>query len=169
VDAVDLVLRKYDGRPHRWLTGRLLGEDAYGTWLATPRGTVVHYRYGRRRSGRTRADAVRLIPRDQWYMAMFIAEPDTRDLYCDVIAPARWTGPAEITVVDLDLDLVRYRSDRRVRVQDEDEFEQHRHEFGYPPEVVTAATAAVATLQAALARDDEPFAGHYRNWLARVA
>ena len=168
MDAVDLVLRKFDGRPHRWVTGRLLGEDTYGTWLATPRGTVVHYQYGRRPTGRTRADAVRLIPRDEWYMAMFIAEPDPRDLYCDVITPARWTGPAEITVVDLDLDLVRYRADGRVELEDEDEFQAHRQTFGYPDDLVAAATGTARSLRAALTRDDEPFAGHYRRWLAQV-
>jgi protein associated with RNAse G/E len=168
VDAVDLVLRKFDGRPHRWVTGRLLGEDEYGTWLATPRGTVVHFQYGHRATTVTRADAVRLIPRDGWWMAMFRQEPDPLDLYCDIISPAVWTTPTEITVVDLDIDVVRYRADRRVEVEDEDEFEEHRIAYGYPPSTVTGARRATAELQAALSRDEEPFAGHYRAWLAQV-
>ena len=149
MDAVDLVLRKFDGRPHRQVTARLLGEDEYGTWLSTPRGTVVTYHYGTRPTGRTRADAVRLIPAEGWWMAMFLAEPDPREMYCDIITPARWTGPAEITVVDLDIDLVRYRRGRRVEVEDEDEFEQHRGELGYPPEVVEGAVLGAAGLRAA--------------------
>ncbi|MEU8817923.1 DUF402 domain-containing protein [Actinoplanes sp. NPDC048796] len=165
MDAVDLVLRKFDGRPHRQVTGRLLGEDEFGTWLSTPRGTVVTYHYGRRPTGVTRVDAVRLIPAEAWWMAMFLAAPDRRELYCDIITPARWTGPAEITVIDLDIDLVRYRRGRRVEVEDEDEFEQHRHELGYPPEIVAGARAGAAALHEALVLDREPFASHYRKWL----
>jgi protein associated with RNAse G/E len=168
VDAVDLVLRKFDGRPHRWVTARLLGDDEYGTWLGTPRGTVVHYAYGSRPTGRTRADAVRLLPSDGWWMAMFLADPDVRELYCDVISPPVWTAAGEITVIDLDIDVIRYRADKRVVVEDEDEFEEHRATLGYPPEVVAGALAGAASLRAALLRDEEPFAGHYRGWLAQV-
>ena len=168
MDAVDLVLRKFDGRPHRQVTGRLLGEDRYGTWLATPRDTVVTYHYGARPTGRTRSDAVRLIPADAWWMAMFLARPSVREVYCDVISPARWTGPAEITVIDLDIDVVRYRAGRRVEVEDEDEFEEHRVAMGYPPEIVEGARRGADELRAALRGNDEPFAGHYRKWLARV-
>jgi uncharacterized protein len=168
VTAVDLVLRKFDGRPHRQVTGRLLGEDSYGTWIATPRGSVVSYHYGSRPTGLTRADAVRLIPAGGWWMAMCLAEPDARDMYCDVTTPAEWTGPAELTVVDLDIDLVRYRADGRVEVEDEDEFEEHRVSLGYPDAIVEGALRGAAELRAALSGDEEPFAEHYRNWLALV-
>ncbi|MET0423551.1 MAG: DUF402 domain-containing protein [Actinoplanes sp.] len=169
MDAVDLVLRKYGGQPHRQVTGRLLGEDSYGTWLATPAGTVVRYHYGPRPTGLTRVDAVRLIPADGWWMAMFLADPDRREIYCDITTPARWTGSHEITVVDLDIDLVRYRSDRRVEVEDEDEFAEHRVSLRYPDEIVAGALAGAETLHAALVSDEEPFATHYREWLARVS
>jgi protein associated with RNAse G/E len=168
VTAVDLVLRKFDGRPHRQVTGRLLGEDASGTWIATPRGSVVSYHYGDRPTGLTRADAVRLIPTDGWWMAMCLAEPDARDMYCDVTTPAEWTGPAELTVVDLDIDLVRYRADGRVEVEDEDEFEEHRLTLGYPDAIVEGALRGAAELRAALTADEEPFGEHYRKWLALV-
>jgi protein associated with RNAse G/E len=168
VTAVDLVLRKFDGRPHRQVTGRLLGEDAYGTWIATPRGSVVSYHYGDRPTGLTRADAVRLIPTDGWWMAMCLAEPDARDMYCDVTTPAEWTGPAELTVVDLDIDLVRCRADGRVEVEDEDEFEEHRLSLGYPDAIVEGALRGAAELRAALTAADEPFGEHYRKWLALV-
>ena len=163
-----MVLRKYDGRPHRQVTGRLLGEDQYGTWVATRRGSMVTYHYGARRPSETTSDAVRLFPPDGWWTAMFRAEPHPLDVYCDVTTPARWTGPGEITVVDLDIDLVRYRADGRVEVEDEDEFEQHRVSLGYPDEVVAGALDAAESLHSALTGDQEPFAGHYRNWLARV-
>jgi protein associated with RNAse G/E len=168
VNAVDLVLRKFGGRPHRQVTGRLLGEDTYGTWIATPRDSVVTYHYGSRRTGLTRADAVRLIPAEGWWMAMCLAEPDLRDLYCDVTTPAVWTGPAEITVIDLDIDLVRYRADGRVEVEDEDEFEEHRVSLGYPEEIVAGALNGAASLRSALQQNEEPFAEHYRKWLDLV-
>ncbi|GAA2690041.1 DUF402 domain-containing protein [Actinoplanes palleronii] len=168
MDTVDLVLRKYDGRPHRRVTGRLLGEDEFGTWIGTPRGTTVRYSYGLRRISWTRSDAVRLVPRDSWWMATFTAAPSRSEIYCDVTTPARRTAPGEFTLVDLDLDLIRLR-DGRVVVDDEDEFAEHRVRFGYPDDVVTAATAATAELHAALTGGAEPFAGHYRGWLARAA
>ena len=168
MDAVDLVLRKYDGRPHRQVTSRLLGEDEYGTWIGTPRGTVVRYHYGNRPTGRTRNDAVRLLPDGGWWMAMFLADPDPREIYCDVITPARWTGPHEITVVDLDIDVVRHRRGRRVEVEDEDEFEEHRVSLGYPDAIVEGALRGAAELRVALSSDEEPFAEHYRKWLALV-
>lgn len=169
MDAVDLVLRKFGGQPHREVTGRLLGEDRFGTWIATPAGTEVRYHYGPRPTGLTRADAVRLIPSDGWWMAMYLAEPDRREVYCDVTTPARWTGPHEITVIDLDIDLVRYRADGRVEVEDEDEFEEHRVTLGYPDDIVAGALAGAADLRTALLDDEEPFASHYRDWLARVS
>ena len=168
VERVELELRKYDGRPHRRVTGRLLGTDEYGTWIGTPRGSVVRYRYGWRRIEFTRADAVRLLPADGWWMAMFLAEPSRTDVYCDVATPARRTAPGRFTVIDLDLDLIRFRADRRVVIDDEDEFEEHRHRFGYPDDVVARATEAAAHLHEALTADREPFAGHYRHWMSRL-
>ncbi|AEV82435.1 hypothetical protein ACWT_1417 [Actinoplanes sp. SE50] len=169
MDSVDLVLRKYDGRPHRRVTGRLLGEDEHGTWIGTPRGTRVSYSYGLRRLSWTRSDSVRLIPRDTWWMAMFSAAPSRSEIYCDVITPARRTRPHEFTVIDLDIDVIRLRPDGRVVIDDEDEFAAHRIRFGYPAQVVAEATAAAATLQAALSGGAEPFATHYREWLTRAA
>ena len=78
---MELVLRKYDGRPHRRVTGRLLGTDEFGTWIGTPRGTVVRYSYGWRRFERTREDSVRLLPHDSWWMAMFLTEPSRTEGY----------------------------------------------------------------------------------------
>jgi hypothetical protein len=169
VDPVDLILRKYDGRPHRRVTGRLLGTDDYGTWIGTPRGAKVRYSYGWRRVETTRQDSVRLLPHDGWWMAMFLAEPSRPEIYCDVTTPAERTGPAEFTVIDLDIDLIRFRADRRVVIDDEDEFEEHRLRFGYPDEVVANATGAARYLHRALTGDAEPFGDHYRGWLTRLA
>ena len=167
VDLVELVLRKYDGRPHRRVTGHLLGTDDYGTWVGTPRGSLVRYSYGWRRFQLTREDAVRLIPHAGWWMAMFLATPARHDVYCDITTPAEHTAN-RITVVDLDLDLIRYRADHRVLLDDEDEFERHRHEFGYPADVVEAATGAAAELRAALTEAREPFGAHHQRWMSRL-
>ncbi|MDI6098116.1 DUF402 domain-containing protein [Actinoplanes sp. NEAU-A12] len=167
MERIELVLRKYDGRPHRRVTGRLLGTDEYGTWVGTPRGSLVHYSYGWRRFRLTREDAVRLIPHDGWWMAMFLAAPARNDVYCDITTPAEHTA-GRITVVDLDLDLIRYRTDQRVLVDDEDEFERHRKTFGYPADVVDAATGAVAELRSALAEAREPFGARHHRWMDRL-
>jgi protein associated with RNAse G/E len=168
VERVDLILRKYDGRPHRRVTGLRLGTDEFGTWIGTPRRTVVRYSYGWRRFEWTREDSVRLIPHDGWWMAMFLAEPSRKDVYCDITTPAEHTG-SRITVVDLDIDLIRYRADRRVVIDDEDEFEEHRHRFGYPADVVAAATAAADVLHEALTMAREPFGTHHRAWMTRLS
>jgi len=165
---VEVVLRKYDERPHRRTSTRHLGDDEYGTWLGSPRGTIVTYSYGRKRSEATRHAAVRVIPRDAWWCAIFFAEPSTRDVYCDIIVPARWESPAEVTLIDLDLDLVRYRPDGRVELDDEDEFRENIGVYGYPSEVVAAATAAAEELRTALLANVEPFASRWRHWLDQL-
>jgi uncharacterized protein len=164
---IDLMLRKYDGRPHRHSRPRRLGEDEYGIWLGSPTGTTVTFSYGGKPPIHTRDDAVRLITPGSWWCAVFFAEPSEREVYCDVIAPARWESPTELTLVDLDLDLVRFR-DGRVRLDDEDEFEANIVAYGYPDEVVAQARAAAAELHAALTADAEPFASHWRKWMERV-
>jgi protein associated with RNAse G/E len=165
---VDVVLRKFDGRPHRRTTTRHLGEDEWGTWLGSPRGTIVTYSYGSKRPESTRHAAVRVIPRDRWWCAIFFAEPSVREVYCDVIVPARWESPAEVTLVDLDLDVVRYRRNGRVALDDEDEFRHNIGAYGYPQDVVEEAAAAAEFLRTALAGDTEPFASRYRAWLAQL-
>ncbi|MFC6569623.1 DUF402 domain-containing protein [Actinoplanes utahensis] len=168
----ELVLRKYDGRPHRRVTGHLLGTDDFGTWIGTPRGSVVHYSYGWRRRQRTREHAVRLLPHHGWWMAMFLDRPNRLDVYCDVATPAERdvspTGIPRFTVVDLDIDVLRFRSDGRVQIDDEDEFHQHREHFGYPADVVTAAGSAADALHQALAGPHDPFTGRHEIWMNRM-
>jgi protein associated with RNAse G/E len=168
VDRTDVVLRKYDGRLHRWVTGYRLGSDDFGTWLGTPAGTTVHYNYGTRGIGTTQHDAVRLIPRDGWWIAMFTPAPDERAVYCDICLPPTWTSGTEVTVIDLDLDLSRFRTGQ-VTLEDEDEFAANEAVYGYPPDVVAAAKAAADTLLRALSRHEEPFGTHWENWIPRLA
>ena len=164
-----MVLRKYDGRLHRWVTAQRLGEDEHGVWLGTPAGTKVHYNYGPRRLGTTRLNAVRLIPRDRWWIAMFTAEPGRREIYCDICLPPTWTTPAQVTVVDLDLDLARFRPDHRVILEDEDEFAANARTYGYPADVVNRATGAAADVHAALTARTEPFGGAAGPWLDQLS
>lgn len=150
------------------MTGLKLGTDEFGTWIGTPRRTLVRYSYGWRRFEWTREDSVRLIPHDGWWMAMFLAEPSRKDVYCDITAPAEHTA-SRITVVDLDIDLIRYRAGHRVVIDDEDEFEEHRRRFGYPDEVVAGARAATDVLHEALTTAGEPFGAHHGVWMARLS
>jgi hypothetical protein len=120
-------------------------------------------------SFRTRHASVRLVPDDKWWSAIFFARPSDWDVYCDITTPPRWTGPGEVTMVDLDLDVLRHRGGRRVELLDSDEFDEHRVRFGYPADVVEQATAAARHITAALTDRTEPFAAHYRAWLGRSA
>ncbi len=164
MDQVHVILRKYDGRLHRRVTATRLGEDRHGLWLGTPAGTTVHYNYGHRRTGVTRHDAVRLVPREQWWIAMFVAAPAEREVYCDICLPARRTAPDEITVVDLDLDLSRFRAAGRVDLEDEEEFAENAERYGYPLAVVADATAAAADLHRSLTERAEPFGAAPAAW-----
>jgi protein associated with RNAse G/E len=129
----------------------------------------VHYNYGSRRAGVTRHDAVRLIPSDRWWIAMFVAAPFEREVYCDICLPARLTAPDELTVVDLELDLSRFRSGGRVHLEDEDEFAGNAVRYGYPPSVVAEATAAAGDLHRSMTDRTEPFGTAALAWLDVLA
>ncbi|MFC3743091.1 DUF402 domain-containing protein [Paractinoplanes deccanensis] len=160
---VDVVLNKYGGTLHRRITMRRLGEDEHGTWLGAPAGTMVHSGAGRHFA--TACATVRLVPIDQWWTAIFFAEPNTWDVYCDITTPARWPAPDVVTMVDLDLDLQRTRDGGRADLLDEDEFETNRTAYGYPADVVAGARSAVQRLTAALTSGAEPFGTACRRWL----
>lgn len=165
---MELVLRKYDGRPHRWVKALLLGTDDAGTWLGTPAGSVVHYAYGPYRTRATKSDSVRLIPHQAWWTAMFTAPPNPTEIYCDVTTPAEHS-PTRITVIDLDLDVLRHRSDGRVETEDEDEFGENAHLYAYPTSVMTAATETATALHRALTDSSPPFDGRHHKWLNHLA
>ncbi len=163
---VDVVFRKFDGRLHRRAAEVHLGEDEWGTWLGVPVGTAVYYaaadvsRIDRHR-------AVRLIPRDGWFTAMFFAPTRNLEMYCDITAPAAWAGPAQVSIVDLDLDVARTRRGG-VELLDEDEFAVHQVKYGYPAEVTTRATESAQRILTASRNRVEPFGSHYVTWLDRV-
>jgi predicted RNA-binding protein associated with RNAse of E/G family len=85
------------------------------------------------------------------------------DVYADIITACQWADSI-VTIVDLDLDVVRHR-DGSVEVIDVDEFEEHRHALGCPDEIVALAEPAAADVDAAIERQDEPFAASGWAWL----
>jgi uncharacterized protein len=164
---VRVAVRKYDGRPHWHHAMRRLGADAHGVWLGSPAGTV-YYR-GDEGPIYTSAEArVMLIPRDEWWTALYLAAPAECEVYCDVTTPATWPDPAEVTMVDLDLDVWRTRPEGDVELLDQDEFASHRRRYGYPPEVVGRAEATADWLLSAVADRVEPFGRACRRWFDEI-
>jgi uncharacterized protein len=165
-DLVRVEYSKYDGRPHRGYPALRLGEDEHGVWLGVPGGDFVdaappnEFKY--------EDPYVLLVPRDEWWTAMFNSPPRRTEIYCDITTPATWAGD-HLQLVDLDLDVRRLREDGDVQLLDEDEFEEHSLAFSYPADVVAAAWDAARFLQHALSDAIEPFAGAYHGWLDKVA
>lgn len=155
---------KYDGRLHRRVTMRRLGDDEHGTWLYAVAGTIVHSGVVGN-SFTNRHPTLRLVPVGQWWSAIFFPRPNKWDLYCDISTPAQWPDPGSVSMVDLDLDLLRARRSGRVQLLDEDEFAAHTVKYNYPPEVVAQARDTADHLMTELARGAEPFATRYKHWL----
>jgi uncharacterized protein len=164
-DVVRVRYSKYDGTAHRDYPARRLSDDQHGTWLGVDAGTASIY-HGQ--PSVERIPFVLLIPRDEWWTAMFNPPPRTSEIYCDITSPARWESDDAVHLVDLDLDVVRRRGTGEVELRDEDEFAVHRVSFGYPEDVIAPAQAAAAWLRAALRNGSQPFASAYRPFLAQV-
>lgn len=163
-EVVRVRYRKYDGSAHRDYPARRLADDHHGTWLGVDTGTASIY-HGR--PSVEQIPFVLLVPRGQWWTAMFNPPPRTSEVYCDITTPARWDGET-VDLVDLDLDVVRRRQTGAVELRDEDEFADHRVRFGYPEEVVRNARAAARWLRDALHRGREPFGSAYLGFLGQV-
>jgi uncharacterized protein len=164
---VRLVYTKYDGSLHWHQTMAYLGEDEHGVWLGTPAGSSAQR--GDEPPVFFQHDIVGLLPRGQWWTAVFNAEPAGTEIYCDICTPPQWPDPGEVTMVDLDLDVMRMRADQSVLLVDEDEFAEHQLRYGYPAEVIGQARQAADWLMAAIKDGAEPFAGGYRAWLDWIA
>jgi protein associated with RNAse G/E len=166
-----VVTRKWGDRPHWEHDAVRLGEDEHGTWLGAPAGTMVS------RPGVTypsRYPSVRLVPRDEWFLATFYADEPRPlpngwvEVYVDIATVAHWSEGA-VTAVDLDLDVIRGRTGR-VWVDDEDEFADHQVRLGYPDEVVRAAVESCAAVHAAVVARRAPYDGKVGDsWLRRLA
>ena len=171
-------MTKWGDRPHWQFDGIHLGSDEHGEWLGFPLGTH------NRRPGyefHSQADAVTLVPTDDWYAATFHAPGIWCDLYIDISTPGRWDGDV-LRAVDLDLDVIRMAIDpagppaglvsRRpgeIFVDDEDEFAEHQVAYGYPADVIEAAQASCDRVLAAVRARQSPYDGTAQVWLGRLA
>jgi protein associated with RNAse G/E len=164
-EVVRVRYRKYDGSAHRDYPARRLADDAHGTWLGVDAGTASIY-HGR--PSVEQIPFVLLVPRAQWWTAMFNPPPRTSEVYCDITSPAQWSGDELVDLIDLDLDVVRRRGTGLVELRDEEEFAEHRVHFGYPDEVVAPARSAAAWLHTVLGDGTQPFASDYLPFLAQV-
>ena len=158
---------KYSGDLHWRHDMVYLGEDAHGTWLGGPAGTVVQR--GAEPAKRWPYPFVQLIAPDQWWSLQFNGDhhhPDYQ-VYVDVVTPARWVGEDRVEMVDLDLDVV-LRVDGSTEVLDEDEFLEHQRRLGYPQAVVDRARTTAAELVMAIEAGREPFGSAGDGWLEQV-
>ncbi len=165
-DMVEVRFVKYDGRAHRSYPARRLGADDLGVWLGVSTGTPA--RVDGDNPTIRNEPYVLLVPHNGWWTAMFNAAPRPTEVYCDITAPATWTGSERVRIVDLDLD-VRRRRWGDIEQLDQDEFEQNQVAYGYSAEVIAEAQAASGWLAVALGDGTEPFASAFRPWLAQVS
>ncbi|GGL02533.1 DUF402 domain-containing protein [Planomonospora parontospora] len=162
-ETVNVTYRKYDGSLHWHHTALLLGEDEHGVWTGCVAGTLG--RKGSEPPITWKHPFVLLFPRDAWWTALFNAEPDSTEIYCDITTVPEWRD-GEVTMVDLDLDVIRKR-DGRIFLDDEDEFAEHQVRYAYPPDVIAGARAAADHLMEAVAAFTAPFAAP-PHWLSHV-
>jgi len=110
---------------------------------------------------------VQLIPREQWWTAIFNASGHRIPIYIDITTVPEWVRPDLVEMVDLDLDVVR-REDGRVYLLDEDEFEEHRISLGYDARTVDTARGTAARLVLAVEAEQPPFDGTAAVWLPEL-
>lgn len=155
---------KWDGRRHWHFEVEELSEDDHGHWFHGRPGVLLQ-----------RADEpaqeeidgfVMLVPHSGDWIAFWNRE-DNPAVYVDVTTAPRLEG-GTIGAIDLDLDVIAWR-DGRVEVVDRDEFEAHRVSLGYPLEVVTAAKATAAWLEAEMTAARAPFDDTGSAWLEEAA
>lgn len=161
-----MVSRKWPDLPHWESDAVRLGEDAHGTWLGQPPGTLMT-RPGS--SFRTDWSQVTLAPSGRPFQATFYAPPGRApvEVYVDITTASVWEAGV-VSCVDLDLDVVRGWTGR-VWVDDEDEFAEHRVRFGYPDEVVRLAARSCEQVRRAVESHEPPYDGPTSaHWLGRL-
>jgi hypothetical protein len=166
VETVRVVRRKWPDLPHWESDAVRLGEDAHGTWLGQPPGTLMT-RPGA--SFRTDWSQVTLVPVEQPFVATFYTASSSApvEVYVDIATTSVWDSGAVICV-DLDLDVMRGWTGR-VWVDDEDEFAEHRVRYGYPDEVVRLATRTCEEVRRAVESRHPPYDGLApSHWLGRL-
>lgn len=154
--------RTWPNRLHWQFEMTRLGEDAHGTWLAVPAGTIIQRGHEPPRALET--TFVSLVPPDAWWEAEFYASHPEWELYVNIGTPCQWHG-STVRQVDLDLDVVRTNAGT-IEVLDEDEFADHQVRFNYPPHLIDGARSAAADAMDLVSRHAAPFDGAARRWLA---
>ena len=152
---------KWPESPHYAFASELLGEDEFGRWVGTAKGTP----FTGPNLGAYEHDHVLLAPPGAWWTAFWPAAPSELALYVDICGPVSCTD-SQITALDLDLDVVQRRTGE-IELVDEDEFEEHRLSLGYPAELVEGALTSAREVLEAVRSGREPFATRGPQWLAR--
>jgi SAM-dependent methyltransferase len=161
---VKVQYTKWDGRLHWHFDLDVLGEDAYGLWLAARPGCVLQR--GSEPSRVERDGVACLVPHVGRWIAYFNLSNDP-PVYIDV-TDLPVVADGIVRAIDIDLDVVRL-PDGTVFIDDEDEFVEHQALFAYPPDVVAATRATADALAADVRGRVEPFGDASLPWLARVA
>jgi hypothetical protein len=104
---------KWPRRPTSVAVTRLLGEDAFGRWLAVAAGDPWWWPDGSP-GGVFVAPLVKVVPSGTFWTACFHPADPVVDV--DIVLPVRWVDGA-LEEVDLELDVLR-DADGAVRVKD---------------------------------------------------
>jgi len=156
VRLVTVELRKYPSRPLRTYTGRRLGEDEFGTWVAVAPNTPIFR--GNEEIGRSAAAFVVVLPQQQWWKARLFHDGGWK---VDITTPSRWND-GTVILEDLDLDVRRIGGNSWI--EDQDEFAASVALGVYPPAVQECAQETARELLEALRSNDEPFANVGVRW-----
>ena len=153
-----LIVRvlKYDGAEYRRWNARVARRDGSLIVLdAEFEFEVRHHLLGDIQRGTRTIEYYWL---DRWYnvFQFFAADGSTRLYYCNINLPPV-LAEGVLSYVDLDIDVL-VQPDMSYEVVDLDEFEQNAAAFGYLPETVTAAHAAVGELLNLIETPHFPFA-----------
>ena len=155
-EQIHVRVLKYDGAEYRRWHARLAQREGSLIVLeAAFEFDVQHHLLGDIRRGTRTIEYYWL---DRWYNVFRFLSDDgeTRLWYCNVNLPPTLAGGV-LSYVDLDIDVL-VQPDLSYEVVDKDEFEQNAAAFGYPPETVTAAHAAVRELVNLIETRQFPFA-----------
>lgn len=163
---VTLQFYKYPDTLHWRHDMVMLGEDALGTWLGAPIGTIIQR--GVEKPMSWHRPFVQLIQPTRPWIPIFNLDPDRTAIYVDITTVPMRVAPDRFEVIDIDLDVVRL-VDGSINVLDEDEFDEHRVSLGYPDWMVDQARATAAEVAVAIEMERSPFDGSHLLWFERLA
>ena len=155
-EDVTVRVLKYDGAEYRRWSGRIARRDGSLIVLeAAFEFEVQHHLLGGIQRGTRTIEYYWL---DRWFnvFQFFEADGSTRLFYCNINMPPV-LAEGVLSYVDLDIDVL-VQPDLSFEVVDQEEFEHNAAAFGYPPEIVRAAHAAVRDLVNLIERRQFPFA-----------